>query len=344
MLGGGERGEGGEISDVGRKRERQGGQQRAGGTHVAVDDGRLVQMQVLQPARDVEHELDLRGLGGEREGKVVNGGDSRRSKGQGQRGGGTHDNLLARRGHVADVVEQVAVLAELADHHDGRPAVFGDRHAEKLDNVGVLKVGQQLELLDVHLAELAAELCDRDLEPAAELADVDVLEPARANLLHLDELGRRDLLVLEPERLEVEVELLGRERLVRVPGRRRRGRRVRLLLVDVVATEQRRRHLGVGRERRVVGVQPAAAAAAALAPAAGRRRRARRRRGSDGRARVTGARAGRRRLRRRGGRVVAAEGAVSLSTGKAEDERVQVSQRVLLLKDNDEWAANAPSR
>lgn len=150
-------------------------------------DGRLVTMEVIQPASDVTHNLE--------------------------------DLVEARRGHVADVIEEVSVGADLRNNHDRH--IFGilrDADANESDNVLVAKVAQDPELFQIHLGQVASNVGDGDRRPFVDAA-VDVFETAATDPFETLEGRRCDLAVLKIKALEVELTNLA------VGGRRSLGRR-----------------------------------------------------------------------------------------------------------------------
>lgn len=174
---------------------------------------------------------------------------------------------------ISDVVKEVAIGTEFADDHDRSVLRVGRNAHTKLwkqhenqqrmdvkkgtyeaDNVGVIKITQQLEFLNVHCgckvinghaekkakaltcAQLAAELRDRDL-PTLELADENILEATAANLLELGKFLRWDLTVIQAEAFEVELQF--RLRLFVVAGQWRCAGFVQMY--SLRALENRRR-------------------------------------------------------------------------------------------------------
>jgi hypothetical protein len=108
---------------VGVKFERA---SRGNGTHISMNDGRFSKMKVLKSLGDVEHEFELEEECREEEVSWSARGVSERMKARSR----THDDLETGSRHVSDVVEEIAVLAELADHHDGDSLVLGNADSE----------------------------------------------------------------------------------------------------------------------------------------------------------------------------------------------------------------------
>ena len=128
-----------------------GGDEDVGALDVPVDDARLPRVKVVHASCDSEHHLDHR--------------------------------QPRRVSDAADVVEQVAVGAELGDDHNGDGGGFlRDRDADEVNDVGVAKVAEEAELFDVHLGEVAANVGNGDRLLAVD-ALVDVLLAAHRQLV-----------------------------------------------------------------------------------------------------------------------------------------------------------------
>lgn len=118
------------------------GDENVGRLDIAVDDDRFVGVEVLETARDAEHDLKHR-----EEGRVRD-----RTK----------------------VVEEVAVGAQLGDDHDGDGrGLLGNGDADEVNDVGVAKVAKEAELFDVHVREVSSNVGDGDrLLPVYPFVDI----------------------------------------------------------------------------------------------------------------------------------------------------------------------------
>ena len=78
----------------------------------------------------------------------------------------THDLLERRRRRVANVVEEVAIRAEFGDDADWHVPFDRNNDANEADDVGMSKIPEQTQLLEVVLGEVPSDIGERNLDIA----------------------------------------------------------------------------------------------------------------------------------------------------------------------------------